>query len=136
MIPAHFNWEGYIDIEPMSFLPVSDALVVQEKKERASFLLGIQDIDEMGNPILKDESGNPFRVNRVQAIKDYVEATKEDPDKYVVPLESTEQVAGQSSPLNESTEITPTEQAPGSMSRPETSAMNTEVESPTQVYDG
>jgi len=128
MIPEHFNWEGYIDIEPMSFLPVSESLVLQEKKERAGFLLGIQDTDEMGNPILKDENGNPFRINRVQAIKDYVEATKADPDKYVVPLEQQEQVAGMNlNPLNTSTKISP-QQAMG-MSKPET-ALPTKVQSP------
>jgi hypothetical protein len=121
MIPEHFNWEGYIDIEPMSFLPVSDSLVLQEKKERAGFLMGIQDTDEMGNPILKDENGNPFRINRVQAIKDYVEATKADPDKYVVPLENPQEVAGVNNPLNATTEITPRQ----AMNVPQTEATNT-----------
>ena len=76
----------------------------------------------------KDENGNPFRINRVQAIKDYVEATKADPDKYVVPLEQQEQVAGMNlNPLNTSTKISP-QQAMG-MSKPET-ALPTKVQSP------
>lgn len=127
MIPNHFNWEGYINIEPMSFIPVSESLVIQEKKERTQFLMSIPDTDEMGNPTLKDENGVPFKINRVQAIKDYVDATREDPDKYVIPMNENPQGNANGSPLEDGSEITPKQQV--GMERPETQAQNGAVDS-------
>ena len=117
MIPEHFNWEGYINIEPMSFLPTSEMLDIEQKKDRANFLLNIPDTDEIGNPVLKDENGLPYRINKVQAVKDYVDATKANPDKYVVQITEQSQVAGDMQNSSESEDLTPKEQV--GLSRPE-----------------
>jgi len=119
MIPEHWNWEGYINVEPMSFIPVSEALETEQKKERATILLEVPDTDEMGNPTLKDENGTPYRINRVKAIKDYVEATNADPDSYVVPIEEGDQVAGDvpADALNNPSQITPRDNT--GLNRPE-----------------
>lgn len=126
MIPEHFNWEGYIRIQAMSFLPVSKALQDQQRKERAQFLISVPTTDEQGNPTLKDASGQPFAIDKVRAIKDMIDDGDVDPEDYLFPLPQSQQqpggMPGEQPPVGgpiPTESLTPRE-ATG-LSRPETS---------------
>ena len=131
MIPEHFNWEGYMKIRALSFLPVSKALQDQQRKERAQFLVALPITDELGNPTLKDASGQAYTVDKVRAIKDMIDDGDVDPDDYVFPLQQQPQVPGGMTPQPAGAEpfavepLTP-QQAMG-LKRPETERINAEV---------
>lgn len=93
-IGEHFNWEGYIRVVAGSYLPVSKALEQQQQRDRATFLLSIPTTDEMGNPTLKDQNGQPYQINRVKALQDYIEGTDAEPEQYIVPIQMPQQAGG------------------------------------------
>ncbi len=93
-IPEIFNWEGYLRVQALSFLPVSKALQDQQRKERSQFLIALPITDPMGNPTLKDASGQPFGIDKVKAVKSMIDDGDVDPEDYVFALPQQQQVPG------------------------------------------
>jgi hypothetical protein len=110
MTPKDFKWEGAIEIIGESFLPVSKTLQDQQDKETIEYLMNIPTTDEMGNPVLNDDAGQPFTINKVRLLKDRCSMNKNfDPDKYIVPLTAQNQGQGNLSvpenPLESKTDL-------------------------------
>ena len=94
MVPEHFNWEGHIDVLAISFLPDSKIIEDEKQKTRSSFLLSVPTVDpNTGQPILLDANGQPFTVDKVHVLKEFVEASGGDQDKTIVPVEKPQQLA-------------------------------------------
>ncbi len=115
-VPVGFDWEGIINIVPMSFLPVSHELEVQDALNDLELLLSIQSTDDEGNPTLLDENGQPFAINRVKLLKDYLKLKDKDANEIIVRLEKPEATAllgggdstsTPSNPLTDVSNITP-----------------------------
>jgi len=78
---------------PVSFLPDSKIIEDEKKKTTAQFLLSVPTIDPLtGQPILIDANGQPFTIDKVHELKEFVEASGGDPDKTVVPVEKPQQM--------------------------------------------
>ena len=86
LVPSSFDWKGKINIIPMSFIGESESLVQDGALQDLNILLGIQDTDPMGQPVLKDEEGKPYKVNKVKLIKDYLSARRKDAEDYIYEL--------------------------------------------------
>lgn len=87
MIPSTFDWEGKINIVPMSFLPKSASMEMQGAIQDMNLLLPIPSLDAMtGQPTLMGEDGQPYKINRLKLIKGYLKATNKDADEYIMPL--------------------------------------------------
>lgn len=93
MIPSTFEWKGKINIIPMSFLGESQAMQMEAAMQDMNLLLGIQDVDQVGMPVLKDEQGVPYKINRLKVIRDYLRARSKDPEEYLMEL-SIQNIAG------------------------------------------
>lgn len=87
MVPATFDWKGKINIIPMSFVDESESMEQQATLQDLNILLPIQDTDQMGMPVLVDESGMPYKINKVKLIKDYLQSRKKNKDEYIIPLQ-------------------------------------------------
>ena len=99
MIPAHFNWEGHIEVLALSFLPVSKVIEDNKKRERAEFLLGVPTVDpETGQPLLVDSAGRAHTIDKVKVLKEMIESSDGDPDKFITPVEQPEQMTPAASP--------------------------------------
>lgn len=121
LIPKSFDWEGRIEVIAESFLPVSKALEDERKSALIEFLLNVPTTDDMGNPVLKDEQGMPYTINRVNVIKERIKLSRDfDPEKIVVPMNMNNANQGDidvSDPLSSRQTLTPTQAV--NKSRPE-----------------
>lgn len=92
-VPSGHDWDGIINIVPQSFLPTSHELEVQQARDDLELFTGIQSVDEMGQPTLLDENGQPYRVNKVRLLKMYAKLRGADPDEIIVPIEDQQAAA-------------------------------------------
>jgi len=100
-IPRTFNWVGRIEVIAESILPTSKALEDEQKKETFDWLMQIPVINEMGQPVFVDDKGKPYIIDKIKAAKERVRIIRDlDPDKYIVPMENTQSLAG-GSPLDQ-----------------------------------
>ena len=86
LIPATFKWEGLINIIPMSFIGESQAMEQQTALEDLNILTAIPDMGPTGQPVLVDEQGKAYKINRPKIIRDYLITRRKDPDEYLVEM--------------------------------------------------
>lgn len=86
LIPSTFDWEGTINIIPMSFLPKSEAMETAAALQDLNILLGIQAVDPMtGLPTLIDNKGQAFKINKLELVKNYINSRNKDKNKLIIP---------------------------------------------------
>lgn len=86
-IPEHYDFKGKMEINAMSFLPISKALEDDTNSKLLDYLLKIQNVDANGQPTLTDSSGKPYIVNKVLALKEFIKINPNyDPEKFVVEM--------------------------------------------------
>ena len=71
----------------MSFLGESESMEQQAALQDLNILLPIQDVDPMtGQPILLDEAGQPYKINKVKLLKNYIKSRQKNPDEILIAL--------------------------------------------------
>lgn len=86
-VPENFEWDGIINIVPMSFLPISQQLELQNRLQKFNLTFNIPTTDPLGSPLLTDENGNAFQINKVKILKDLFDGFNDNPDDYLLPLQ-------------------------------------------------
>jgi hypothetical protein len=93
----------------MSFLGESESMEQQAALQDLNILLPIQDVDpNTGEPILKDESGQPYKINKVKLLKNYIKSRQKNPDEILIQLEQQNVAA----PMNNQTLTNPSNLVP------------------------
>ncbi len=93
LIPKTFDWKGKINIIPMSFLPESESMEQQAALQDLNIMMPIQDVDQMGQPVLVDENGQGYKVNKVRLLKNYLKSRNKNPDEILIQIQP-QNVAG------------------------------------------
>ena len=109
-IPSTYDWKGKINIVPMSFLGESESMEQQAALQDLNILLPIQDVDpNTGQPILLDESGNAYKINKVKLLKNYIKSRQKNPDEILIALQEQNVAAPMElKPLTNPDNLTPT----------------------------